>query len=342
MSRKRRKAQIQEVKNGEIQTPEWRSMVSHETKLLIPDRVLLHLESWVASAGNREVSGVGILDREPEKKRFVLKKVWLLAAGSQSYTEIPGATMAKLVSEGVKPSEIKAWWHRHPMGDGKPGSHNWSGTDVNTIRKEPFGIEPDMVGWLISVVRTPRGWVARFDNHKEKYTIHMPVKTSVNGKSMNAVAHMIGQLEEQENKVAMAAAARITKAKGKPSWEEDWYMDATGDAAKPHPSRQNPGFWDRLQEKFPGRFGLEGESLDAGLVEVHWDKKTYKAVESDLQRELPEFVAHQNQVTLAEMYKIGLITREQAQDTHKRIQEGVDSDDYTYVKLVSNWDLEDL
>ena len=63
----------------------------------------------------------------------------------------------------------------HPLGNGIPGPHNWSGTDEHTCTKEPLGGSPDLIGWSVALVRTPGGWVGRIDNHKTKQTRHLEV-----------------------------------------------------------------------------------------------------------------------------------------------------------------------
>ncbi len=65
---------------------------------------------------------------------------------------------------------------RHPLGNGIPGHHNWSGTDENTARNEPLGSTPEWVKWSISIVRTPHGWVGRYDTYGAKgATVHIEV-----------------------------------------------------------------------------------------------------------------------------------------------------------------------
>lgn len=52
---------------------------------------------------------------------------------------------------------------RHPVGDGNPGPHNWSGRDERTATQEPLGGVPQLVQWSCSIVLTPKGWVGRVD-----------------------------------------------------------------------------------------------------------------------------------------------------------------------------------
>jgi hypothetical protein len=74
---------------------------------------------------------------------------------------------------------MKLWLHRHPVGNGIPGPHNWSGTDHDTCVNTPLGGIPELVKWSAAIVRTPRGWVGRLDNHIRKTTLHVPVLPDV-------------------------------------------------------------------------------------------------------------------------------------------------------------------
>jgi hypothetical protein len=41
----------------------------------------------------------------------------------------------------------------------------WSSRDLQTILKEPLGSTPENVGWSVSIVITPVGWIGRIDNY---------------------------------------------------------------------------------------------------------------------------------------------------------------------------------
>lgn len=319
----------------------WKDYLSDSVRLVIPDNILLHLESWISSAGGREVSGVGTIEGDEENGVFKLNKVWLLAAGSSAFTEIPAKTMAKILEEGVDPSKIKVWWHRHPVGNGIPGSHNWSGTDQNTIRREPFGIDPSMVGWLISTVRTPQGWVARYDNHVKKQTVHMPVETSVNGKHHNIVFKMVTKHDAELRRIVL--------------------LQKSQPAQVIVPARQKPGFWDKLRKRFPKPVQNEWHDYDPDedldrAVEVNrrlgdwhrnlesmgWDGALYQEAKDGLMIELPEFVAYQLNVTPKHFVPLGLIDWDEYEDMCERIQVGVDEDDPMYLAMIELWGLGDL
>ena len=123
---------------------------------------------YFTSYDRMEFSGLARLELKGETIHIV--EYELLAVGSEVWTEIPA-------EEGSKPreGEWRVWFHRHPVGNGKPGPHNWSGTDQQTITTEPLGTIPELVGWSVSIVRTPLGWVGRIDNHITKQTKHLPV-----------------------------------------------------------------------------------------------------------------------------------------------------------------------
>ena len=142
-------------------------------KIFLSETELLKLETWCASSNGREVSGVGTVEYKDGK--FLVTKVWLLSGGSSVYTQIEPKDLVAIFQEGVDPSKIKLWWHRHPVGDGRPGPQNWSGTDENTIQNEPLGSSPSLVQWSLSIVRTPAGWVGRIDDYRKDHTLHCGV-----------------------------------------------------------------------------------------------------------------------------------------------------------------------
>jgi len=143
-------------------------------KIIIPDRLMVRLESWCTTAKGREVSGLGTI--AVEEGDFVVTDVFLLDAGSEVLTTIPPERIAELYNSGVDPSALKLWWHRHPVGDGVPGQQNWSGIDETTIKDQPLGSPPEQVKWSLSIVRTPYGWVGRVDHYIKKQTVHLEVE----------------------------------------------------------------------------------------------------------------------------------------------------------------------
>lgn len=328
----------------------WKDVVDEKLTFIIPDGLLIHLETWISSAAGREVSGVGIMEKDPEAKTFTLRKCWLMAAGSVAYTEIPGAKMVKLIEEGVRPDQLKVWWHRHPVGDGIPGPHNWSGTDNNTIRNEPFGIDPSMVQWLLSIVRTPRGWVGRYDNHDRKQTVHMSVGTKVSPKQYAAAADLIDHHVQAELRAATAYSRGSEQVVSLPRKQGHRYFPSPVGSLRPRHDPAHPPKTDDVDPVFQ-QLDLEKGAVDLVPIEggienmlrvINWSRNSYLTIGAELKYELPEFVAYDNAVTLAEMYKVHLLTQEEMDVVLRRIQEQVDRENPQYLLLISNWDLADL
>jgi len=323
----------------------WTSSTDEEMTFVIPDGLLIHLETWISSAGGREVSGVATMNVNAEAKTFTMSKCWLMAAGSVAYTEIPAERMQNLIKEGVRPDQIKVWWHRHPVGNGIPGGHNWSGRDNQTIRDEPFGIEPEMVGWLLSIVRTPRGWVARYDNHLRKETTHMPVTTRISPKAHEAAYKLIERHEQAEAKIQQSKASSSTPGRVHPV-NQPHYPHQRG-YKYPLPKTGSNNKQKIKQLELDGGFGTEG-LRDTGapiaerLHEVNWDRDTFIEVQKRMKYELPEFVAFENAVTIKEMFIVGLLDRKAVEEITTRIQRGVDKNAPDYIALVANWDMVDF
>jgi hypothetical protein len=152
-------------------------------------QIALLLETWCTTAGTKEISGVGTVEKTDEG--FKITSVYLCAGGSEALTQIEPSHIMEVVQQGVAPSAIKLWWHRHPVGDGKPGPHCWSGTDEGTIQNSPLGSSPALVEWSISIVRTPLGWVGRVDNHKNGKAVHVEVKQILPPKEHQYVKKLI-------------------------------------------------------------------------------------------------------------------------------------------------------
>jgi len=140
-------------------------------KIIVEAQVALDLERYVAQ-NPLEFSGFGFCRREGDD--LVMYDFAYLAGGSYGWTQIePEKILALTKREDAGNARI--WVHRHPLGNGKPGPHNWSSTDENTIQTAPLGGMPELIGWSASMVRTPKGWVGRIDNHLTKQTIHVEV-----------------------------------------------------------------------------------------------------------------------------------------------------------------------
>ena len=148
--------------------------------------------------GGREFSGLGFCERA--KDTITIYDFVMLDIGSEVFTEIPPEVILPLL-ERSDAGNMKAWVHVHPLGDGVPGRHNWSGTDENTIHAAPLGGIPEAVRWSASIVLTPKGWVGRVDNHLTKKTIHCEVFPK------SQAAEMLQAVLERKRKATLSRAA---------------------------------------------------------------------------------------------------------------------------------------
>jgi hypothetical protein len=155
-------------------------------KIVLSNDVALALETIGAQTRGLEFSGFGFVERRDAVHRdavhhdayLYVYDYALLNVGSEAYTEIESRDILKLM-ERSDAGNMKLWFHRHPCGDGLPGEHNWSARDRATILNEPLGGVPKLVRWSASIVRTPRGWVGRIDNHLNHTVIHVEVEPKV-------------------------------------------------------------------------------------------------------------------------------------------------------------------
>ncbi len=141
-------------------------------KIIIKPEIMYRLMAYAAIT-KLEYSGFGFCERKDGD--IVIYDFVLLDVGDPAYTEIdPKLVLPLLQREDRK--NMKVWLHRHPMGDGIPGRHNWSGRDEQTIQREPLGATPEAVNWSVSVVLTPGGFVGRVDNYVKHLTQHLEVE----------------------------------------------------------------------------------------------------------------------------------------------------------------------
>jgi len=140
-------------------------------KIILSDNVALKLMTAAHATAN-EFSGFGFV--QPKENDLLVYDAVILNVGNYSYTEIPPAEIEKLMNRPDRAS-MKLWFHRHPIGNGIPGKHNWSSTDETTIHERPLGGIPELVQWSVSIVLTPGGWVGRIDNYLTGKTAHVPV-----------------------------------------------------------------------------------------------------------------------------------------------------------------------
>lgn len=139
--------------------------------------VIGQLETACNQAGNLEVSGYGFIRQEGDT--LVVYDACVLDVGSWGETNIDPRkpeVARKLLDllERQDAANLKLWWHRHPI-------LGWSGTDERACTVTPMGGDPKHVRWSAAVVRTPRGWIGRIDNHLTHKTAHVPVVTGVEG-----------------------------------------------------------------------------------------------------------------------------------------------------------------
>jgi hypothetical protein len=167
-------------------------------RILLSQDVFAKLEAALIVSGFLEFSGFGFVEVESSNTEtvFNIYDVVVLDVGSMGYTEIPAEKLLPLLDRSDA-GKMKLWFHRHPLGDGTPGPHNWSGTDNATAEREPLGSVPEMVKWSISMVRTPQAWVGRFDNYKDGRvkTRHIPVEIGVSPEFIANVAELRKEYE---------------------------------------------------------------------------------------------------------------------------------------------------
>jgi len=141
-------------------------------KLRMTANVALQLETAVKETNGLEFSGLGFVQKENDG--LCIYDVEIMHVGSEVYTEIDPEKIFPLMDREDN-ENLRVWFHRHPVGNGRPGPHNWSGMDEATIQTTPMGGIPELVKWSVSIVRTPGGWVGRIDNHLTKETLHTEV-----------------------------------------------------------------------------------------------------------------------------------------------------------------------
>lgn len=146
-------------------------------KIYIAPDIAVTLEGIRNAVGGLEFSGFGFCE-QTDNGLYIYDFV-LLDVGSSGYTEINTQDIVKLMSR-KDAANMKVWVHRHPIGNGIPGEHNWSIMDTSTIQTCPLGGLPELVKWSASIVFTPKGWVGRIDNHLSKKTLHVEVSPKIN------------------------------------------------------------------------------------------------------------------------------------------------------------------
>jgi hypothetical protein len=129
--------------------------------------VRLKLETWYEYSRGLELSGYALLTERPtasldESKTFFIDDILLLCdigESSGGYTEIQPEDRVKgmmWARELGRSANQLVWWHIHPIS-------GWSGTDVNTCRQRVHEAGLAEVLSTLSIVRTPVGIRARWD-----------------------------------------------------------------------------------------------------------------------------------------------------------------------------------
>jgi hypothetical protein len=141
-------------------------------KIVIDPKLMARLLCYAVATEN-EFSGFGFCERKDGD--IHMYDFVLLDVGSYGYTQTDPKTMLPLFERPDR-KNMKIWLHRHPIGNGIPGPHNWSGRDELTIRSEPMGSSPQDIQWSVSIVITPAGFVGRIDNYLKGITQHLEVE----------------------------------------------------------------------------------------------------------------------------------------------------------------------
>lgn len=141
--------------------------------------IAAELEATVTAVHPLEFSGFGFVEPGGDvgKTNFKVYDWILFNIGSTTLTTIPIKDQIRLKYHPDR-KFMRVWIHRHPLGNGIPGPQCWSSTDENAIAKSPMGTVPELMPWMLSVVRTPKGWVGRFDI-PGKQTHHLEVVPSM-------------------------------------------------------------------------------------------------------------------------------------------------------------------
>jgi hypothetical protein len=140
--------------------------------IIIKPEVMIMLETFCNQVGRQEFSGIGFCTKE--KDGLLVYDAVVLNVGNSVFTQIKPEQILEL-GKRQDAANGRLWFHRHPLGNGIPGRHNWSGVDEQTIQTTPLGGIPEIIQWSASIVRTPFGWVGRVDNHITRKTVHVEV-----------------------------------------------------------------------------------------------------------------------------------------------------------------------
>ena len=146
--------------------------------------------------GRQEYSGFGWIQKIGDK--MLVYDFELLHVGSEGFTDIKPEKFIALIDRPDN-QNMRLWLHKHPCGNGIPGSHNWSGVDHRTCTETPLGGIPEMMKWSAAIVHTPRGWVGRIENHLKKKTFHVPVVEYAPWRTERLAQDLLNEYMEETN-----------------------------------------------------------------------------------------------------------------------------------------------
>ena len=174
-------------------------------KILIDPVPFIQLYAIEAVAQDREFSGYGFVEvvKVGDEKNFRIYDIELLDIGSPGYTEFDSKAILEVLKR-KDASHMKCWFHRHPLGNGKPGEHNWSQTDENTCVNQPLGCpDPMKVKWALAIVLTPKGWVGRLDQFKDgrHKTTHLEVEANVDWAVVKKAKKLLAKAQSADKSV---------------------------------------------------------------------------------------------------------------------------------------------
>jgi hypothetical protein len=184
-------------------------------KIMLPPDVYLRLSMVESVCQGREFSGYGFVevDNTADETLFRIYDIEILDVGSVGYTEFDSQAILE-VMQRPDAQAMKCWIHRHPLGNGKPGPHNWSGTDNATCRDEPLGCpDPDKVKWALAMVLTPGGWVGRVDQYKngQQKTTHLEVEIDIDWSTLNKAKKLLAKQKETEKEEEVKVERQLPK-----------------------------------------------------------------------------------------------------------------------------------
>lgn len=223
----------------------WKSEINKTMKIVLEPIVQAKLALMDKHSNKMEFSGYGYV--EMKGNEMIVYDIVLMDIGTYGWTQFEPSKILKLLDR-EDASKMKLWFHRHPLGNGVPGSHNWSGTDDNTCKFEPLGGIPELIKWCAAIVKTPHGWVGRIDNHGTKKTLHVNVGFAGMEDTLAAIAEI-----KKEKAAITAATFQPTKI-------------GSGTSTLLPPTN-----WKKAQKAFPLRQEMEGEYDSLFDMEEYWD-----------------------------------------------------------------------